>query len=59
MRSAVIVMPKAPLEPNSRYTVTIVNSGTTHTWSFQTAEGVGLRADRGGLRLSRGPMPVR
>jgi len=39
MRSAVIVMPKAPLAPESGYSVTIVNSGTTHTWSFRTGTG--------------------
>ena len=44
MRSAVIVMPKAPLAANSRYTVTVVNSGTTHTWSFRTASGYGVDA---------------
>ncbi len=41
MRSAVIVMPKAPLKPGARYTLTIVNSGATHTWSFRAGAGAG------------------
>jgi len=36
-RSAIIVMPRSPLAPNTRYTVTIVANGATHTWSFRTA----------------------
>lgn len=39
MRSAIILMPRAPLEPDTGYTVTIVNAGTTHRWSFRTEAG--------------------
>lgn len=33
-RGAVVVMPRAPLVSGGSYTVSIVNSGVTHTWSF-------------------------
>ena len=36
-RDAVVLMPRAPLEANTRYTVTITANGATYTWSFVTA----------------------
>lgn len=40
MRSAVIVMPKAPLTAGARYTVSITANGKVNTWSFTTGRGV-------------------
>lgn len=44
MRSAIILMPKAPLAAGARYTVSITANGRTNTWSFTTGgRRLGLR----------------
>lgn len=35
-RDAVVVVPKDPLKPGRRYTVSITANGQTYTWSFKT-----------------------
>lgn len=38
-RDAVVMIPRYRLNPGSLYTVSVTNSGTTHTWSFRVDEG--------------------
>ncbi len=40
MRDAVVIIPKAPLQPGQTYTVSITNGTTAYTWSFTIASTV-------------------
>jgi hypothetical protein len=39
MRNAIIIMPRAPLDPGQEYTVSIDTNGQVYTWSFTTKKG--------------------
>ncbi|MFI0606439.1 MAG: CAP domain-containing protein [Anaerolineae bacterium] len=58
-RDAIVLLPRAPLKAGLQYRVTIVEGGTTHSWSFRTAGGLlaqsaWRRLERAGLALMGG-----
>lgn len=55
MRSAVILMPKAPLTAGARYTVSITANGRANTWSFTAGGGRRLDQREADHRLGGAP----
>ena len=58
-RDAIVLLPRSPLKAGLQYRVTIVEGGTTHSWSFRTAGGLlaqsaWRRLERAGLALMGG-----
>ncbi|WP_376791193.1 CAP domain-containing protein [Thermoflexus sp.] len=45
-RDAIVILPKDPLSPGSRYTVSVTVNGQTYTWSFYVASS-GIQAAAG------------
>jgi hypothetical protein len=43
-RDAVVILPRDPLSPGSRYTVSITVNGGSYTWSFFVAAGASATA---------------
>lgn len=51
-RDAVVLIPRDPLTPGTRYTVSITVNGQTHAWSFTVSDSVGT--DSSGTQVTLG-----
>jgi hypothetical protein len=54
--SAVVIIPRAPLRPGSRYSVSINANGATYAWGF-TASGTGNTTFAAPAKLSAAASP--